>query len=460
MSRLLGYQQTLRMRGQQAGLQVHRMQRALQSGAASAGYHRRIDKLATKRSNGALIHRRGAFMGLVAALVAAASLLDTLLQRGSDGLFNDFYDYWLAARVLGSGGNPYDTAAMTAAAGHAGLHFTLGTGYSYPLLFGYLCLPLTVLPPVPAAIVFSALSMLALGLAVAILATPLGRLGMAELLVLGALAGGLTPISGSLYFGQANLVLLPLLALAWRGVARPLALGLATAVKLYPAAALAAIAAGGRRSLGLLGATVSAMLALTVLPNLLARMAMGSGPTALFLPDPFWTNQSVNGLLSRLSMSSEFTRPPLPGLPVAPVEVTVLLLLGGGAMALMVLRKGRPWAGCLSLALAFGVVAAPKNSLWNYAPLLLVVFFCWPLVRRRAAALAVLLAGLALVEIQAVIDYFRHSFYTSPGLTWLSSLALYGALLLIALNAYLLLLARDETAPDTEPTTLALEVAA
>jgi hypothetical protein len=438
---------------------VHRLQRALQGAASPAGYDRRIDKLARDRFDGVLIRWRGALVGLVAVLVAAASLVDTLLQRGSDGLFNDFYDYWLAARVLGTGGNPYDAAAMTAAAGHAGLHFTLGTGYSYPLLFGYLCLPLTVLAPGPAAIAFSGLSLLALGLAVAILATPLGRLHLAELLLLGALAGGLTPISGSLYFGQANLVLLPLLALAWRGAARPLTLGLATAVKLYPAAALAAIVAGGRRSLGLVGATASAMLVLTVAPNLLARIATGGGP-ALFLPDPFWTNQSVNGLLSRLSMSSEFTRPPLPGLPVAPIEIIVLLLLGGGSMVVMVLRKGRPWAGSLSLALAVAVVAAPKNSLWNYAPLLLVVFFCWPLVRHRASGLAVLLTGLALIELQAVIDYFRHTFYTSPGLTWLSSLALYGALLLIALNAYLVLKAGDAAAPDTEPRVVALKAAA
>ena len=129
-------------------------------------------------------------------------------------------------------------------------------------------------------------------------------------------------------------------------------------------------------------------------------------------------------------------------------------------MAVMLLRRGRPWAGCLSLALAFGVVAAPKNSLWNYAPLLLVVFFCWPLVRRRAGGLAVLLAGLALIETQAVIDYFRHSFYTSPGLTWASSLALYGALLLMALNAYLVLEAGRRAAPDTEPRAVALSAAA
>ena len=112
----------------------------------------------------------------------------------------------------------------------------------------------------------------------------------------------------------------------------------------------------------------------------------------------------------------------------------------------MLRRAGSPGRLPL-LAIAFGVVAAPKNSLWNYTPLLLSVFFCWPLVRRRSAAMAVLVTGLALIEIQAVVDYFRHSFYTSPGLTWLSSLALYGALLLIALNAYLVLQGRSPAGP-------------
>ena len=50
-----------------------------------------------------------------------------------------------------------------------------------------------------------------------------------------------------------------------------------------------------------------------------------------------------------------------------------------------------------------------------------------------------LIGGFGLIELQSAIDYFRSSFYTGPGLTWFSSLALYGALVLIALNAYLLL---------------------
>jgi hypothetical protein len=384
---------------------------------------------------------------LVAVLVATATLVDTLVQRGSAGLFNDFYDYWLAAKVLAGSGNPYDVGSLAATAAHTGLHYTVGTGYSYPVLFAYLCLPLAALPGATAAWVFAALSLAGLWLAVALLATPPASLRMRELILLGVLAGGLTPVAGSLYFGQANLLILPLLALAYRAFARPLALGLATAVKLYPAAALAAMAAQGRRSVPLCAATAAAAGGLILIPNLVAARSSTQLAAGLFGPDSFWTNQSINGWVSRLSMTSEFTKPPLPGLPAAPMEVGLVVLLGAAVLGVMVWRRGSPWAGCLSLALLYGVVAAPKNSLWNYTPVVLLVFYSWPLVRRQPRLLAVLISGLALVEVQAVVDYYRHTFYSRPALTWLSSLALYGGLVLMGLNAYLLLAAADQL-PD------------
>ena len=380
--------------------------------------------------------------------MATATLVDTLVQRGSAGLFNDFYDYWLAAKVLAGGGNPYDVASLATTAAHVGLHYTVGTGYSYPVLFAYLCVPLGALPAATAAWVFAALSLAGLGLAVALLATPGAGLRMRELILLGVLAGGLTPIAGSLYFGQANLLILPLLALAYRAAARPLALGLATAVKLYPVAALVAIAAqGGRRSVRLCAATAASAAGLILIPNLLAARSSTQLAVGLFGPDSFWTNQSINGWVSRLSMTSEFTKPPLPGIPVAPIEVGLVALLGAAVLGVMVWRRGSPWAGCLSLALLYGVVAAPKNSLWNYTPMVLLVFYSWPLVRRQPRLLAVLILGLALVEVQAVVDYYRHTFYSRAALTWLSSLALYGGLVLIGLNGYLLLAAADQL-PD------------
>ncbi len=260
-----------------------------------------------------------------------------------------------------------------------------------------------------------------------------------EMLILGAISGGLTPVTGSLYFGQANLLVLPLLALAYRAVWTPAALGLAAAVKLFPVAALGALAARGRQSISMLAATGATAVALILLPNLIAGRSGAGEVSSLFGADPFWTNQSLNGFVSRLSMKSEFTSPPLPGLPVVPVQVLLAVVLGVAVVVVMFRAGGRPWSGTLALALAYGVVAAPKNSLWNYAPMLLAAFFCWPRARHSRPAMAALVGGLGLIELQSPIDYFRATFYAAPALTWLSSLALYGALTLIALNAYLLL---------------------
>ena len=364
------------------------------------------------------------------------------MTRGSGGFFNDFYDYWGAARLLATGGNPYDNAALAAVVQGAGAQFQVGTGYSYPLLFAVLMLPLAALPPTTAAMVFTALGLVGLALAVTILLAPLSRLRLAEILVLGGYAGLFTSVRGSIYFGQANLLVLPLLAIASRGRLRAPMLALATAIKLYPAAGLMALAAQGRRALKPLGAGAGLVLALVLLPNLLlGRSGAGSDRVAGFLgPDGFWTNQSLNGWVSRLSLSSEFTAPPLPGLPVAAVMLLLVAVLGAAVVAVVLLRRGRPWAGCLALLIAWGVVAAPKNSLWNYTPLLLALAWCYPRVRRDWPLLLALVAGFGLIEVQSRIDLVRESFYAGqPSLTWLSSLALYGALVIIGLTALLLL---------------------
>lgn len=92
--------------------------------------------------------------------MAAGFTLQTLHDQGGAGRFNDFFDYWTAARLLASGGNPYDVGAVNRLLDHSGAHATVGSvGYSYPLLLR----PFALLPPVPAALVFTAnLALLAL----------------------------------------------------------------------------------------------------------------------------------------------------------------------------------------------------------------------------------------------------------------------------------------------------------
>src|SRR5215467_10441163 len=50
---------------------------------------------------------------LAAGALAVALAVVTARGRASrDGLFNDFYDYWAAGRILDQGGNPYDAHLM------------------------------------------------------------------------------------------------------------------------------------------------------------------------------------------------------------------------------------------------------------------------------------------------------------------------------------------------------------
>ena len=375
----------------------------------------------------------------------------SVLTRGASGLFNDFYDYWAAAVLLNRGRSPYDIGALAEVQKAAGVHSETGSGYSYPLFFAHLVRPLALLPVQPAAIVFSALSVLGLLLAVGLLLGTIPNLTWPVALLGGAAAGLFPPVIGSLYFGQANLIVLLLLAVSYRCVMPGPMLGIAAAIKLYPVtgflAALMARPPDWRRLRNGLGVLV-----------LLLLLQLGGGAgypnrTGYFLgPDTYWSNESINGWLSRLGIDSTWTHAPLPGLPVKPLMLTASLLLGLLTVAVLWRVASRPWEGALALSLWLGVVIAPKNSLWNFTPLLLSVVFIWTQLRGRWWIFIVGILGWLLLELQAQLDSSRETIYqATPALAWLSSVGLYGALIIGGLTAYVLLSPRDVRQPLRRP---------
>ncbi|MEO6796253.1 MAG: glycosyltransferase 87 family protein [Candidatus Dormibacter sp.] len=362
----------------------------------------------------------------------------SLITRGAGGLFNDFYDYWAAGVLLNRGQNPYDVAALAAVQRAAGLQVESGSGYSYPLFFAHLLRPLALFDAHTAAIIFSALSLLALAAAMAILLGSIPALSLPVSLLGGAAAGIFPPVNGSLYFGQANLIVLLALALAYRCAAPGPMLALASAVKLYPVSGfLAAITErppAWRRLLNGGG---------LLLVFLLLQLPTGNGVygrAGYFLgPDTYWSNESVNGWISRLGLDSTWTRAPVPGLPVEAVMVVIVALLTVGTILLLVRVPQRPWAGALAISLWLGVAGAPKNSLWNFTPLLLCLVFTWTQLNRRWWMLGGGVLAWLMIEAQAQLDAARETVYrASSALTWLSSVGLYGALLIGALTAYAL----------------------
>jgi hypothetical protein len=166
-----------------------------------------------------------------------------------------------------------------------------------------------------------------------------------------------------------------------------------------------------------------------------------SGRTSYFLgPDTYWSNESINGWLSRLGIDSTWTHAPLPGFPVEAAMLIIVLLLTVATLVVLVRAPTYIWEGALALSLWLGVVSAPKNSLWNYTPLLLAITFVFMRLAGRWWLATLGALGWLLIELQAQLDGARETVYqASAALAWLSSVGLYGAVILGGLCAYVLL---------------------
>jgi glycosyl transferase family 87 len=376
---------------------------------------------------------------VLAAMVTLARVVHSVATRGSSGLFNDFYDYWAAGVLLNRGQDPYDVAALHAVQRAAGLHTETGGGYSYPLLFAHVLRPLALIAAPQAGFIFMGLSVIALCGAIALLLGSIPDLRWPVGLVGGVLAGLFPPVIGSLYFGQANLLVLLVLSLAYRSVADGYMLATASAVKIYPITGFLAFLAERPilwRRLLLSGGLLAVFL--------LLQLPFGNsvyGRTGYFLgPDTYWSNESVNGWVSRLSIDSTWTHAPLPGLPVEAVMLTAVAVLAMVTLVVLVRAPNPSWEGALALSLWLGVVSAPKNSFWNFTPLLLCIVFLWTRLGARWWLAAIGAFGWLLIELQAQLDSARETIYlASPELAWLSSVGLYGALIIGGITAYVLL---------------------
>ena len=305
---------------------------------------------------------------------------------------NDFHDYWLAGRLILQGHSPYDMAALQALAQSEHLSFTLGGGYSYPLPFAVAMVPLAALPFGLALATFNAISLAAFGLTVAVWVGwahgPAAASARRRLFV--ALAAGLyPPVYGTVVTGQANLILFPLLGvgtvLVLDGTTAPrrflggALLGLSAIVKLVPGALVAPLGLG-RRTWAAAGIVAGSLGTLAVATLALPWAAVGSsGLASLFDPDSFYTNQSINGFVTRLVSSSDRTAPLWNG-GFDPRPVMLVLTAGFALATLAVLWRARGRladrrgvAIGVGLALVAGIVGAPKESFWNQAIALVAV---------------------------------------------------------------------------------------
>lgn len=341
----------------------------------------------------AVTRRLGLGAAAQLALLAAApsvAVWIVVAMIAPAGLLNDFHSYWYAGRLLAAGHSPYDLDALRALATREGDVFMVGTGYSYPLPFAQAMVPLSMLPFGIASAVFEALSLAVFAAAVAAWlrwfhgAVPLPRLRLGALL-----AGTFPPVIGSVLNGQANLLVggaiaagaaLALERSTTRSAIGGVALGLASVVKLVPGVAVVPLWLAGHRRAAAGGVIAGFLVPFGLSAAISPGVALDSGKLAvLFRPDPFITNQSINGFVSRLVAGSDRMTAAAPGaFDPAPIVVALTLALAVATLAILWRarrRLARPDG--LALGLALGLVAAtagaPKTSFWNITFVLVAV---------------------------------------------------------------------------------------
>jgi hypothetical protein len=283
--------------------------------------------------------------------------------------------------------------------GHSlGLDFVAGGGYSYPPPFAVAMVPLASLPFRVAVALFVVVSVAVFAATIAwwLPRSVLGGGGRRRRALLALGAGLYPPVAGSVFAGQANLLVLGLLGVGLApfipgrgiadgrgaGVGSGVMIGLAGIVKLAPLALVAPLALAVGRVRGALA--VLAGIVLAVVGSLALAVALApaagrgaSGLAELFAADPFSTNQSINGAISRLFLDGDRTSALLSGDPAPWIVAATVLLAAATFLVLLravpALGEGRVLALALALSITAAAVGAPKNSFWNDVPVLLAV---------------------------------------------------------------------------------------
>jgi alpha-1,2-mannosyltransferase len=389
---------------------------------------------------------------VVVAGVALVALL-ALFVRTLDAPRNDFAVYYAAARSIRDGASVYAPALAWVDAGytvHAPAPDPLGgvSPYVYPPIFAVELIPLTFLPLPVATVIWSAFTMACL-LAAAYLLVGLlfpGASGWAKLvavLMLGAIITFFQPARSTLYFGQADALLLLLMTLGLaafaRGRDRSAALWLAAAIAIKPAAGFLLLFFLWKRAYraAALAAAVGGLLVLAPFAFLGPQAAVDAFRVVTYWSSASFAvsviNQAPYGLLLRLFTSNPFTVPMLD----APFLATVLrvgVVLATLLLLALTIRRSRAVAPA-QLAFEYGLViigmllAGPLSENFHYVYLALplvvtgaVLFTGAPGWARLACAAALLLVlGYLSLPGLTTISHGFYEHYTSP-LVWPRSL--------------------------------------
>jgi hypothetical protein len=291
----------------------------------------------------------------------------------------DFGAYYIAARALAGGESPFDGRVASRLAAASGIEEH--SPYIYPPLLALLLRPLSVLPYPAASAIWFALSagalLAALGLLRAIVQLPWRFYSWVCLAVF-----FLPPVHHTLQHGQiTHLLLLLIVAGALGGTAGAAWMGIAAALKVFPATLAAVYALGGR--LAALAVMVGGAAALTLAgalaePSATADFVRRVGPQLALERRLAPNNQSIDAVIARWFETHWFVTPivhaPSAGRIAAQLaSVTVIgLTLWALWRSLAVRRADDPMVQLerFSLALVATLIVSP--IVWDHYYVLLL----------------------------------------------------------------------------------------
>jgi hypothetical protein len=323
---------------------------------------------AQKSSNLALIALIGGSLAVIVIMLLLQPRLAPAAVR-----FNDFYDYYIGSRLFWDGKFPYGvTPDFARLAGEYGIYFMWGTGYDYPPFLAVVMGPLLLLPPERAVWLWTAASVAALGILTYLVARRFE--GPWRKLLVGFYILSYTPALYSIGSGQVNIAVLCLMSLyllSRRDGLRAAGLALASLIKVFPGLLVVKELLQRRYRF--------ALLCLAVMAGALLVPAILRGPGVVIdyftqvLPglnhafDPDMSNQSINGMLSRLLSDPSYSSSAFPGwVQTAAGLAAELAILAG--LCILTLRRRYDEPVLTLIWLAGLTLIAGKNMFWNFAP--------------------------------------------------------------------------------------------
>lgn len=290
----------------------------------------------------------------------------------------DFGAYFIAARALTRGVSPYDADAAARLAAAAGVEHH--SPYIYPPLLALLLRPLAALPYPAAAFIWFVLSAGAL-LAALWLLRPVVRLPWRTYRWVCAAAFFLPPVHHTLQHGQIThfLLLLLLLAGAIGGAGGGVWLGIASALKVFPATLAVVYALSGRiAALAVMVASAAIVTGAVALvePDATMEFVRRVGPQLALEPRLAPNNQSVHAVVARWFETQDFVTPIVDAPGVGRTLSTIATAIVGGLTiwALVSVRRAEGAMAHLqrlSLVLAATLIVSP--IVWDHYYVLLLL---------------------------------------------------------------------------------------